>query len=193
MILTGKVELAGAFAGLEVLLKTIGYYVFEALWNKTNVRIKMKYESVRGYIMKKRKKKRPTIYFAHPFDRMGSKREEMIERILEERGYEVVNPFKKEIDLNAKYGVNNYYENPTKEFAEDIVVSDYKLVADCDEYFGWFPKGVTMIGTPLELAYAMKHKKKITVLCYKAQPFLWYHANVFYLGYDNFVKGERFE
>lgn len=41
-------------------------------------------------------KKKKTIYFAHPWDKWKTKREEMIERILEERGYEVVNPFKEE-------------------------------------------------------------------------------------------------
>lgn len=136
--------------------------------------------------------KKPTIYFAHPFDKWRTKQEEMIERVLEERGYEVINPFKEEDRLNEKYGVDNYYENPTKEFAKDIVDKDYKMVESCDEYFGWFPKGVTMIGTPLELAWARDLKKKITVLCYKPQPFLWVYADVFYLSYADFKEGKEF-
>lgn len=134
---------------------------------------------------------RKTIYFAHPFDKWRSKREEMIERILTEMGYEVINPFKEEDKLNEKYGVDNYYENPTIEFAKDIVDKDRIMVENCDEYFGWFPKDVTMIGTPLELAWARQMGKKITVLCYKPQPFLWVFSHQFYLGYDNFVNGKE--
>jgi hypothetical protein len=113
----------------------------------------------------------------------------MIEKILEERGYEVVNPFKTEDKLNTKYGVSNYYEKPSLEFATEIVERDYEMVEECDAYFGWYPKGVTMIGTPLELAHAVQHKKYIIVMCYKPQPFLWVHAHAFYLGYDNFKNG----
>ena len=130
--------------------------------------------------------KKKTIYFAHPWDKWQSKREEMIERTLEKMGYEVVNPFKEENKLNEKYGVDNYYENPTIEFATEIVDKDYIMVQECDEYFGWFPKDVAMIGTAIELAWAKAMDKKITVLCYKPQPFLLVMADVFYLGYENF-------
>jgi len=136
--------------------------------------------------------KKGTIYFAHPFDRWKSKREEMIEQILEERGYDVVNPFKEENKLNEKYGVSNYYERPTFDFANDIVNKDYESVKECDEFFAWFPKDVTSIGTPIELVWASLMKKKITVLCYKPQPFLWKLVDIFYIGYANFVNDIRF-
>ena len=128
------------------------------------------------------------IYFAHPFDKWKSKREEMIVRILEERGYEVINPFEEEDRLNVKYGVNHYYEKPTFQFAKDIVDKDYEMVKNCDEYFGWFPKDVTMIGTPIEFMWAKNLGKKTTVLCYKPQPFLWVLADRFYIGYNNFQE-----
>jgi len=137
-------------------------------------------------------KEKRTIYFAHPFDKWHSKREEMIERILEGRNYKVINPFKEEDRLNEKYGVNHYYENPTYDFAKDIVDKDYDMVKHCHEYFGWFPKDITMIGTPIELVWAYNMHKKITVLCYKPQPFLWILADVFYIDYDAFVKDEPF-
>jgi len=137
--------------------------------------------------------KKKTIYFAHPFDKWKSKREEMIIQTLTERGYDVFNPFIKENKLNEKYGVTHYYEKPSKAFAKDIVDGDKKMVLECDEYFGWFPKGVTMIGTPIELVWAYNAKKPITVICYKPQPFLWIMADKFYLGYDKFVKDEQFK
>ena len=136
--------------------------------------------------------KKKKIYFAHPYDKWKSKREEMIERLLEQRGYEVVNPFKKENKLNEKYGVENYYENPTRPFAKDIVNKDWYMVADCDSYFGWFPKDVTMIGTPIELTWALLLQKEIISLCYKPQPFLWLMSNKLYIDYDNFVNDTPF-
>lgn len=134
-----------------------------------------------------------TIYFAHPFDKHETLDEEMIELTLMKRGYEVVNPFKgEESKLNEKYGVDNYYQKPSKEFAEEIVAKDKKSLKACDEYFGWFPKNITMIGTPIELTWAIKYGKKVTVLCYKPQPFLWHYCDVFYLGYENFIKDNKF-
>ena len=137
--------------------------------------------------------RKKTIYFAHPFDKWKSKREAMIEKTLEKRGYKVINPFNEEHKLNEKYGVSNYYEDPTKEFAIDIVNKDYVMVKNCDEYFGWFPKDVTVIGTPLEFSWAKSMKKPTTVLCYKPQPFLWVMADNFYVGYENFVKNKKLE
>lgn len=160
---------------------------------KTMEDIKKKLEEIGKYFHKEDKNmKKKSIYFAHPFDKIGSKREEMIIKTLEERGYEVVNPFERESKLNEKYGVNHYYESPTKSFAKDIVRLDKEAVKECDEYFGWFPKGVTMIGTPIELVWAYDFGKKITVICYKPQPFLWCLADTFYIGYENFVKDIKF-
>lgn len=136
--------------------------------------------------------RKPKIYFAHPFDTWKTKEEELIEKTLEARGYEVINPFKEEDHLNEKYGVDNYYENPTYEFADDIVDKDQKMVLDCDEYFGWFPKGIAMVGTPIELTWAYEDCKKITVVCYKPQPFLWIYSDVFYLGLENFFNDNKF-
>lgn len=134
-----------------------------------------------GNIMKK-------IYFAHPFDTWRTKREDIIEQILRERGYEVINPFKHEDHLNIKYGVDNYYDNPVREFAEDIVDKDFQMIIECDSYFGWFPKGITTIGTAIELEWASLLDKEIITLSYKPQPFLWMLSDKLYVSYSNFRK-----
>ena len=128
------------------------------------------------------------IYFAHPFDKWRTPREEFIEKVLEERGYTVINPFKQENKLNKKYGVDNYYHSPCIEFAKDIVDKDYDMVNNCDEIFCWIPKGITMIGTIIELMWANYLNKKITVLCYKPQPFFYRYAEKLYISYDDFKK-----
>lgn len=135
---------------------------------------------------------RPKIYFAHPFDKWKTKQEEMIEKVLEDKGYCVVNPFREEDVLREKYEVDEYYDSPSIEYANDIVNKAYKMVRNCDEYFGWFPKGIALIGTPIELNWAFLHGKKITVLSYKPHPFLWVMSDRFYLGYANFKNDVRF-
>jgi hypothetical protein len=136
--------------------------------------------------------RKKTIYFAHPQETMGSKRERQIVSILESRGYEVINPFEKEEALVEKYGVKNYYEKPTEEFAIEITVGDYYLVEICDEYFGWFPEKTPAIGTSLELARAERFDKKITAIYNKPHPFLWKHCDVLYLGFKEFVDDDKF-
>lgn len=133
-----------------------------------------------------------SVYFAHPFDTWKTPREGMITKYLTERGYNVYNPFVEEDKLNEKYGTDNYYQKPSIEFAKDIVDKDHIAVKKTDEYFGWFPKNITMIGTPIELVWAFRMGKKTTVLCYKPQPFLWYYSDVFFTDYKSFVENKPF-
>ena len=141
---------------------------------------------------KQKKYKKKTIYFAHPFDRIGTKREKMIEQILEERGFEVINPFKMEQELNKKYGVDNYFDNPCKGFAKDIVDQDWQMVSGADAYFGWFPKNATMIGTPIELVWAVLLEKEIITLAHRPHPFVLMFSHIIYIGYKNFAKNIPF-
>ena len=146
---------------------------------------KLKYVNQGGIFLAHQKK---SIYFAHPFDRWQSKREGMIEQILEQRGYKVVNPFTEENRLNKKYGVENYYQNPCDEFSQDIVDKDWDMVVDCESYFGWFPKGVAMIGTPIELVWALLLGKEIITLTYKPHPFLKMFSDTMYVSYNDFIE-----
>jgi len=140
------------------------------------------------------KQNKKSIYFAHPIDTWQTVDEFIIEKRLKELCYDVVNPFVEEKKLNEKYGVTNYIEDPSESFAGDIVDEDYKMVARCDEYFGWFPKGITMIGTPIELTWAKDLKKPITVLCHKPHPFLIkYYDNKFYLSIKDFLVGKEYK
>jgi len=66
------------------------------------------------------------------------------------------------------------------------------MVVKCDAYFGWFPKSTTMIGTPIELIWAVLSKKEIITLCYKPQPFLWNYSHKFYITYHNFKEDKPF-
>lgn len=137
--------------------------------------------------------KQKTIYFAHPFDTMGSEGEKKIIEILTERGYDVKNPFEEgENELNEKYGVTTYYDKPSKKFAKEIVEKDEELVRKCDELFAWIPKGSTPIGTIFEISWAFELFKQITVLCYKPQPFFSYYSNILYISYKDFVENKPY-
>ncbi len=138
------------------------------------------------------KNKKPTIYLAHPFDRRNSKRKEMIIKELEGAGYEILDPFVGEDKIAKRYGVNNYYENPCRDFALEIKYRDFGHVSDCDALFLWIPKGVTMIGAIREYDKALEKRKYIIVLCYKPNPFLE-DADELYLSYQDFLEGKPYE
>lgn len=130
-----------------------------------------------------------TIYFAHPFEMWNSPEELRITKILESKGYIVYNPFNEsEQDLCNKYGVKNYYDNPTEEFAYDIVKTDLSAIDKCEYFFAWFPKGIRTIGTPIELHYAYKIGKIKIVLCDKAHPFAIYYSNYLFYTIDEVEK-----
>ena len=114
------------------------------------------------------------IYFAHPRSKIGTKREERIIKILESRGYEVINPF-------------DYY-NPR--FKISAVVRDRRLFEQCDEIFCWFPKNHSRkVGTAIELYWAYIDGKHITVLTYnKKHDFLDFYANKVYYSYQSFLN-----
>ena len=144
-------------------------------------------------VKKKVKSRKGHVYFAHPFDTWHSKREEMIMRRIEEMGLIPINPFEEEDKLNVKYGVEHYYQRPIKPFAKDITDRDLAMVQSCEFYIGWYPKGVTMIGTPIEMVWACLLSKKVMAICYKPQPFLLDHADVLFKGYKNFKEGIEYE
>jgi len=119
---------------------------------------------------------------------MDTKREEMIEKILTERGFIVVNPFDEEIKICKKYGVLYYYDNPTEPFAYEIVDKDYKMIEACDELFAWISKGDNAVGTTWEIRWAKDLGKKVTVLISKPHPFIWRFVDKIYIGYYNFTE-----
>lgn len=110
------------------------------------------------------------------------------------KGYKVINPFKKERKLNEKYKVREYYDSPTLQHALDIRKNDFELVKACDEFFAWFPLNITCIGTTLELAKAIKHKKRIIVLTPRLHPFLYGNEVIdeLYLTVEDFLKNKPF-
>jgi len=136
--------------------------------------------------------RKPKIYLAHPFDKRNSKRKEMIIKKLEEKGYEVIDPFVGENKLEEKYGVKSYYDNPLRAFALEIKERDFNQVKNCDALFAWIPKDVTMIGTIREFDKALRNRKHTIVLCYKPNPFLE-DADELYLSYQDFLEGKPFE
>ena len=128
------------------------------------------------------------MYFAHPFDTWKTEMEQKITDILRERGYEVVNPFVTEQGLNKKYGVPGYYDQPSLPLAHDIVKADFNMLSACEEYFGWFPRGITIVGTVVEMMWACKQGKPVTTLCYKPNPFLLVYSDKFFPSMEDFVK-----
>lgn len=138
------------------------------------------------------KDEQKSVYFAHPYQTWKSEEEGRIERKLTDLGYIVYNAFNQiEEGFIEKYG-GEYYSNPSKEFAEEIVNGDFLLLDKSDEYFGWFPKGHMCIGSSIELQYAYAQKKKISVICESPHPFLYTMSDKFYKTISDFENGREF-
>lgn len=133
-----------------------------------------------------------SVYFAHPFDLWKTELEKKIEDALEEKGYIVINPFDTESDLNEKYGVDTYYDNPSKEFAKEICERDFASIERQDIYFAYIPKGVTSIGTIREFEKALELGKRTIIVCYKPNPFL-IDADELYLSLQDFIEGNEYK
>ncbi|MHA1680975.1 MAG: hypothetical protein ACTSUE_08195 [Promethearchaeota archaeon] len=129
------------------------------------------------------------IYFAHPYSQWNSDEANMIENILESRGYAIINAFKmKEDHLIKKYGTE-YYSNPTVNFAGDIVKEDLLLLESVDEYLGWFKDGCMCIGSSIEFYHAKIKGKPTKVICNSPHPFLYTMADEFYESIEKFKSG----
>lgn len=144
----------------------------------------------------KKKKNKLKIYFAHANEKWGCKREAMIEKILIDRGFNVINPFKYEKAICDKYKTAKYLDNPSESFANEIADTCYRLVDESDEVFCWFPKGTPSIGTTMELDYAHVLGKKTTVLINIPHPLVIKKLRIndkLFLGYQSFVQGIEFK
>ena len=130
------------------------------------------------------------VYFAHPFDKWRTDEEKLVKELLEHKGFKVFNPFDEENALNVKYGVDNYYDNPTYEFAGEIVDKDFQRVDECDSLFAWIPKDITTIGTIREIDRALRDKKRVMVVCYKPNPFL--RETDLYLSIEDFLNDKQY-
>ena len=80
----------------------------------------------------------------------------------------------------------------SQNIAEDIKEKDFKQVENCDAFFAWIPKDVTMIGTIREFDKALRDGKYTIILCYRPNPFLE-DADELYLSYQDFLEGKQFE
>jgi len=140
-------------------------------------------------------KKKPKIYLAHNHKWWNTKREARVIKILESRGYEVVNPFDSEEDYIEKYGT--YDKHYSEEYANEITEKDWNLIINCDELFAWYPLKDTVIGTPQEVCWAKQLGMKVTALTLSGRPhpFLWSkRVNIYkyYISYQDFKKDKPF-
>jgi len=144
------------------------------------------------------KNAKPRIYFAHPFPLRDTDLELRVMEAIEEKGYDVYDPFTQESDLESKYG-GRYYDLPTKAFAEEIVKTDLAKVEELDGVIAFLPiewlkenaPGYMTIGTPMEIKHAYERGKKVIIISERPNPFLVCHCNEYYLTIEDFENGEK--
>ena len=134
--------------------------------------------------MKPKKK----IYFAHPFKMKGSMSEHEISTIIEDSGYEVIEPFEDEKIILHKHGLKSYYDNPRKDIAGEIFRRDFNHIMVCDELVAWFPREIPCIGTAIELLWAYNADKYTYVISPVRHPFLLSMTDFIYPSIEEFRK-----
>ncbi|MHA1280232.1 MAG: hypothetical protein ACTSQ8_23875 [Candidatus Helarchaeota archaeon] len=132
----------------------------------------------------KNDKKKPSIYYAHPWAMRGSDEEKYHMKILEEKGFDVYDPFLREEEIEKKYG-GPYYSRPSKDFAIELVEKDFGAILKC-KYFIAIMRGST--GTAMELMYAKMNGKRILVIDDRNHPFSVALADELYETFDEFEK-----
>jgi len=113
------------------------------------------------------------IYLAHS----GQEKQqgEWVQKMLEENGYEVINPFHKENPYihDLKWVDGKVVGHLSAEAVEWIVETDLKFIDESDALVMLYPKDpIPTIGTPCEMLYA--HLKNKPIYIYTA-PWLEHH------------------
>ncbi|MHC1591754.1 MAG: nucleoside 2-deoxyribosyltransferase [Candidatus Helarchaeales archaeon] len=134
-------------------------------------------------------KKRPLIYYAHPYRMRGSEEEKHHIKVLEEKGFEVYDPFIGEGDVEKRHG-GPYYSNPTIEFARELVEKDLEMVEKCDWLIAIM---VGSTGTAMELMYAWTLGKKIISIDSRHHPFPMVLSDYLYETFEEFEKNFELE
>jgi len=112
-------------------------------------------------------------YFAHPFELWKTPKELEIMEMISKRGWVPFNPLTKEDWLNVKYEVQCYYDNPTVDFAHEIVAMDLKALDESQILIAYLPGNFKGIGTIMEIMYAWKKKKYIVIISEGKKPSRW--------------------
>lgn len=102
------------------------------------------------------------LYLAHS----GQEKEqgEHIEQLLEENGFEVINPFHKENPYihDLKWMNGKVIGELSEESCKWIVETDFKFIDECDAVVMIYPhEPIPTIGTPCEMLYAFQKGKPI--------------------------------
>jgi len=130
-------------------------------------------------------------YLAHPYDKRKSTSKYKIKKTLEERGVEVVDPFKGEYVILRKHGVKEYYSEPKYKMARELWIKDLQEIKDCDMLVAWVPDDENCRGTCVEIYHAYLHKKFIQIISPARHPSFAYvltGGNQMFESIEDFVK-----
>ena len=115
------------------------------------------------------------IYFAHPEKTRDSDQEEFIIKLLQIRGWDVINPF----------------DGQTEEATLQTVENDFNLLESCDAVFCYIPENIDCLGTVCEFNWAIQLNKTLIVLTDKYHAFADYFADEYYIGFQNFYNNKK--
>ena len=128
------------------------------------------------------------IYFAHPYDSVGSEGERRLLEEMAKRGWDVLNPFENNPGGEVIERIKGC--NFTTLDAFILVENDLENLNKCDTVLVWIPDIVRTVGTICEMVYAFKSNKYIIVIHQKdgiVHSWVAYHADLMYKTIDAFI------
>ena len=139
-------------------------------------------------------KRKPMLYYAHPWTMRGTPEEQHQLDVLRAKGFSIYEPFKGEEELEKKYG-GPYYSRPSVAFASALYRRDTLAINRCQYVLAMASTGST--GTSMEIMYGYRSKKKIIIIDDRMHPFNVHigtrKGNKFYKTFEEFEKDFKLE
>lgn len=130
------------------------------------------------------------VYFAHPYNTVGSDGEQCILEEMAKRGWEVLNPFENNPDEEVIERIKRGDFGSLDAFI--LVEKDLENLDMCHSILVWLPGNIAAVGTICEMVYAFKAHKYVVVIHQKdgiVHPWVVYHADLMYKTIGDFVEG----
>ncbi len=128
------------------------------------------------------------VYFAHPYDTVGTVDEKRLLEEMTKRGWDVLNPFENNPDEEVIERIKSGHFIALD--ALILVENDLDNLNNCDTVLVWLPSSSSSVGAICEMVYAFKaHKYEIVIHqrdCI-VHPWVVYHADLMYKTVDAFI------
>lgn len=134
------------------------------------------------------------VYFAHPYNTIGTEGEQHLLNRMARLEWDVLDPFENDpIDSDVVENIKS--GKFSSEDAAALVNNDLSHILECDAILAWIPKGVPAVGTICEMMFAATQGKKYVIVVHeRSTPHSWvvHYSDELYLSIRDFIIDKGF-